>query len=77
MQNKSNAKSCKMAQTIIIMEKYYEVANEILRLAKSVVGDELIEDNDTQDCFVKHMQDACTILLHEAADKHIYSVLNE
>ena len=59
------------------MEKYNEIANEILRLAKSVVSNELIADNDTQDDFVKHMQDACTILLHEAADKHIYSVLNE
>lgn len=59
------------------MEKYNEIANEILRLVKSVVEDGLIEDNDTQDCFVKHMQDACTILLHEATDKYIYSVLNE
>ena len=59
------------------MERYKEIANEILRLAKSVVEDGLVEDNDTQDCFVKHMQDACTILLHEAADKHIYSVLNK
>lgn len=58
------------------VKRCHEISNGLVEIAKSVIKEGVFEDNDKQDDFVKVIQTACNMLLHEASEKEFFAMMN-